>query len=64
MSECGVKEAFKEVRKGRSPEFVICDALLSERFRAAARRRGVTGNDACNLSCWHLSRSLGPEVGP
>jgi len=46
MSDQRVKEAFKEVREGRSPEYVICDATLNEKFLAAARRRGVQGNDA------------------
>lgn len=45
MSDERVKEAFREVREGRSPEFVICDATLGERFLAAARRLGVQGSD-------------------
>ena len=46
MSDERVKEAFKEGREGRSPEYVICDSTLNERFLAAARRRGVQGSDA------------------
>lgn len=35
-----VKQAFKLIRGGRSPEYVICDASLNARFRAEARRPG------------------------
>jgi hypothetical protein len=41
-----VKKAFIEVRDGRSPEFVICNAVLNEKFLAAARRLGVKASDA------------------
>lgn len=46
MSDNRVKDAFIEVRQGRSPEYVICDATLGESFLEAARRRGVEGDDA------------------
>lgn len=46
MSDQRVKQAFTEIRAGRSPEYVICDPTLNERFLSAARRRGVQGNDA------------------
>ena len=46
MSDHRVKEAFEEVREGRSPEYVICDIALNEKFLTAARRLGVQGSDA------------------
>ena len=41
-----VKDAFKAVREGRCPEFIICDPSLNDRFLVEARRRGVKGSDA------------------
>ena len=46
MSDQRVKEAFEEVREGRSPEYVICDIVLNEKFLMAAHRLGVEGSDA------------------
>jgi hypothetical protein len=46
MSNVRVKTAFQQVRDGRSPEYVICDATLNESFLAAARRLGVQSSDA------------------
>lgn len=46
MSDFRVKEAFNEVRDGRSPEYVICNPILNESFLSAARELGVQGNDA------------------
>jgi len=46
MSDLRVKEAFIEVREGRSPEYVICDEQLNAQFLASARCRGVQGSDA------------------
>ena len=45
MSDQRVKDAFNEVREGRSAEYVICDPILSERFLSAARRLGVQGDE-------------------
>jgi len=41
-----VKDAFKAIREGRCPEYVICDPTLNERFLAEARRRDIQGSDA------------------
>jgi hypothetical protein len=46
MSDQRVKEAFKEVREGRCPEYVICNEVFNQRFLKAARGRGVLGGDA------------------
>lgn len=46
MSDFRVKDAFEEVREGRSPEYVICDPTLNAVFLAAARRLGVDVPDA------------------
>jgi len=46
MGDSRVKQAFLEVREGRSPEYVICDSGLNEAFLEAARRLGSQGNDA------------------
>lgn len=45
MSDLRVKAAFNEIREGRSPEYVICDTAFNTRFLAAARARGVQGDD-------------------
>jgi hypothetical protein len=45
MSDALIKEGFKEVRNGRCPEYVICDAILDERFLATARQLGAKGSD-------------------
>src|SRR5438552_8093586 len=41
-----VKDAFKRVREGRCPEYVICEPTLNDRFLAEARRCGIQGGDA------------------
>jgi len=46
MSDERVKEAFKAIREGRSPEYVICDSPLGEQFLREARRMGIAGDDA------------------
>jgi hypothetical protein len=46
MSDERVKAAFKNVRDGRSPEFVVCDTTLNARFLDAARQLGVRRSDA------------------
>ena len=46
MSDQRVREAFEEVREGRSPEYVICDIAVNEKYLAEARRLGVEGSDA------------------
>jgi GIY-YIG catalytic domain len=46
MSDFRVKETFKQTRQGKSPEYIICDSTLNEKFLAAARQLGVVGSDA------------------
>ncbi len=41
-----VKDAFKTVRDGRCPEYVICEPTLNDRFLTEARRRGIQGSDS------------------
>jgi len=57
MNAAAIKEAFKRVREGRSPEFVICDPALRAAFLAAARRIGERGSDAeLNASLMNLRK--------
>jgi hypothetical protein len=46
MSDARVKQAFMTIREGRSPEYVICDAALGEKFLSETRRLGFEGSDA------------------
>ncbi len=46
MNDTPVKQAFKLVRESRSPEYVICDPVLNEKFLTQARRLGFDRTDA------------------
>jgi predicted GIY-YIG superfamily endonuclease len=46
MSDVRIKHAFIAIREGRSPEYVICDAILGEKFLLETRRLGFKGSDA------------------
>lgn len=57
MSDQQVKEAFKQVREGRSPEFVFCDKTLNERSLAAVRWHDEQSSDAeINISLINLRK--------
>jgi hypothetical protein len=46
MSDARVKQAFKNIREGRSPEYVVCDTVLNNKFLAETRQLGFQGSDA------------------
>ena len=46
MSNARVKQAFKNIREGKSPEYVVCDTVLNKKFLAETRRLGFRGSDA------------------
>jgi hypothetical protein len=46
MSDARVKQAFKNIREGRSPEYVVCDVVLNKKFLAETRQLGFLGSDA------------------
>jgi hypothetical protein len=46
MSDHRVKQAFQEVREGRSAEYVVCDKILNEKLLAKTRWLGFQGADA------------------
>lgn len=46
MSDVRVKRTFMAIREGRSPEYVICDETLGEKFLAESRRLGFEAGDA------------------
>jgi len=46
MIDPPVKQAFKIVREGRSPEYVVCDTAFNEKFLTQTRQLGFQGSDA------------------
>jgi len=57
MNGSPVKLAFKLVRDGRSPEYVICDKSLNATFQIEARRLGFNGTEAqVNIELMNLRK--------